>query len=332
MKTEMIECVTLIDKKDLEVPDLVQRMRSARNTPAVHKTALATLRSSNSDCFIFLCEGIDDKKVYFHWLRSINQSIDYEFQVCNGKKYLLEFRELLNRDTSGLSKNVYFFVDHDFDGLRGHPPGDDIYLSDFYSFENWLVTSDVLNHILCIDIHCHSEPGVRGQILKEFEKIYSSFLEITKPYNERIFIASQLGINIKPLPKSINKLADVSLVSVNPLKEELESIIKLEREPNPEEIEDCVRNFAEINPRNGYRGKFAMLFFQRWIDLLGKDRKSDNSIFFKDVEKLAANANCQLQLDSVAAKSLPPPLFRQFIERISRNPDIVELENRAVLI
>ncbi|MFY2087678.1 DUF4435 domain-containing protein [Achromobacter xylosoxidans] len=296
-------------------PDL-QRMREARNSPAVHKITLATIRANNSDCIVFVCEGVDDKKVYFHWLRIIDPSLDYEFQICNGKGKLLDFREMLRRDASGLNKNVYFIVDHDFDGLRNYPSGSDIYVSETYSFENWLVSREVLNSILCVELHCHGESALREEVISAFNALYEKFLEITRPHNERIFLARRLGIGIKPLPTRLAKLADVTLTEVRQQKEPTNSVICLEREPCPSEIGQGRQEFDKLNPRQNYRGKFALLFFLRWLELLGHDRNSEESIFFKNASRSPARANGQIPLSALAAKSLPPPSFRAFVESI----------------
>ena len=296
---------------------IVQKMRAARNSPAVHKFTLATIRAYNSQCLIFVCEGVDDKKVYFHWLRYLNPLLGYEFQVCNGKEYLLEFRKMLHRDTSGLREKVYFFVDRDFDDLRGHPPGPDIYVSDSYSFENWIVTREVLNSILCVELHCHGEHLAREKVLATFDQIYASFLNITRPHNERIFLARQLGIKIRHLPTRLGKLAQITLTDVKPPQEGAITVINLEREPSQEENDLKRGEFDELDPQRRYRGKFALLFFLRWIELLGNDRNAKDSVLFGMAHKSTANANGQLSLDSVAAKSLPPPLFMRFMESIT---------------
>lgn len=297
--------------------DAVQRMRDARNSPAVHKMTLATIRAHNSQCMVFVCEGVDDKKVYFHWLRIISPLLNYEFQVCNGKGKLLAFREMLKRDISGLDKNVYFFIDRDFDGLQGHPSGSDIYISDSYSFENFLVNKEVLNNLLCVELHCHGEHLVREDVLSRFDDIYTAFLDVTRPYNERIFLARKIGIQIKPLPTRLGKLAEVTLAGVTPQQEGASSVINLEREPNQEEVNRYKSEFDTLEPKLCYRGKFALLFFLRWVNLLAEDRNAENSVLFSKAHKSAANANGQISLDSVAAKSLPPPLFRKFIESIT---------------
>jgi hypothetical protein len=114
-----------------------------------------------------------------------------------------------------LNKGVYFFIDKDFDGLKGYDKGPDVYVTETYSFENALVTSEVLREILTVDMHCHSAPQIRDAVVEKFEEVYSSFLDVTRAHNHRIYLARRLGIDSKPLPDKLNRLATVSLLKVD---------------------------------------------------------------------------------------------------------------------
>lgn len=302
---------------DAEGMSLLRSMRDARDAPAVFKASLAALRAHNPDAVAFACEGVDDKKVYFHWIRNSHIKFEYEFIVCNGKEKVLKFRELLRRDVTGLNKDVYFFVDKDFDGLREYAKGSDIYLTETYSFENVLVTSEVLREILAVDMHCHSEPQIRDSVIEKFEEIYSSFLNLTRAHNHRIYLARRLGINSKPLPDKLNKLATVGLLKVEFAEKSINEAIVLDREPSQPEIDQYEADFSSLEPKRDYRGKFALLFFTRWLELLGKDRNSEESNLFGGVMKPSASATVQYSLDSIASRSLPPDSFREFIDAIS---------------
>lgn len=296
---------------------LLRSMREARDSPAVHKASLAALRAHKPNAVAFACEGVDDKKVYFHWTRNLNIKFGYEFIVCNGKEKVLKFRELLRRDVTGLNKDVYFFVDKDFDGLKGYAAGPDIYLTETYSFENALVAPEVLRDILAVDMHCHSEPQIRDSVIKKFEEIYSSFLDVTRAHNHRIYLARRLGINSKPLPDKLNKLATVSLLKVEFAEKSANEVIVLDREPSQPEVDLHEVDFCSLEPKRDYRGKFALLFFARWLELLGKDRNSEESNLFRGVMKPSASATIQYSLDSIASRSLPPDSFKEFIGAIS---------------
>lgn len=296
---------------------LLRSMRDARDAPAVYKASLSAMRAHKPNVVVFACEGVDDKKVYFHWLRNSQIKFGYEFIVCNGKEKVLKFRELLSRDVAGLKKDVYFFMDKDFDGLKGYAAGPEIYLTETYSFENVLVTSDVLREILAVDMHCHGEPHIRDKIVAKFEEIYLSFLDVTRAHNHRIYLARRLGIKSKPLPDKLNKLATVSLLKVDLAENCANEAILLDREPSHLEIEQHEADFASLEPKRDYRGKFALLFFFRWLEFLGKDRNLEESTLFKRGSKPAALATTQYSLDSIASKSLPPDSFKAFIGAIS---------------
>src|SRR5690606_27089305 len=114
--------------------------------------------------------------------------------------------------------------------------GPDIYISHTYSFENWRVSRDVLNNILCVALHCHGEHLVREEVLATFDEVYDSFLKVTRSHNERLFMARRLGIETKPLPTRLAKLAEVSLTEVKVSQEKASTVINLQREPSQAEI------------------------------------------------------------------------------------------------
>jgi hypothetical protein len=304
--------------RDIEHGDDVtlSQMRKARSSPAALKANLALIRAYKFDCFVFICEGIDDKTVYFHWLRQIGLSVDYEFIVCNGKRTLLEFRDLLRRDVSGLSHCTYFFVDHDFDGLCGHPNDLDIYVTETYSVENELVNRDVLGEILTVDMHCHGVPQCREAVLERFDQVYAAFLAVTRIHNYRIYLARRLDIQMQQIPKKLNKLATVGLMAVEDIPAGIGDVVKLYREPSTSALSQLQKDFDELDPKRSYRGKFATLFFTRWLSLLAKDRTSKESVLFVGAPETSADVSSHFTLDAIAAKSRPPLSLHTFINSV----------------
>lgn len=296
---------------------LVERLREARGVPAVLKTKLASLRSQSPCVIVFLVEGVDDKIIYYHWLRQIDPCLRYEVLICNGKGRLLEFRNLLGRDVTGLGKNVYFLLDHDFDGLRGQAAGPDVFVTDTYSVENHLVTRDVVEAVLNSELHCHAEPTVRLAVLEIFERSYQSFLKVTRPHNQRIFTSRRVGIaSRRPWPSKIHLVARVALREVTASEHRPKDVIELEREPTDYETGAHSDDFSVLNPATDYRGKFALLFFTRWLQLLAEDRSSQSPDVFKHAEKTSYSVNCRLPLDSLASRSTAPNKLRVFIDSV----------------
>ncbi|WP_081466310.1 DUF4435 domain-containing protein [Ramlibacter tataouinensis] len=298
--------------------DLLQEMRDSRERPTVLKIKLATLRAQLPDVLVLAFEGIDDKVIYYHWLKQVAPFLTYEFIVCKGKGKLLEFRELLKRDRAELYKSVYFFVDRDFDGLRGHPDGPDVYITDAYSVENYLVCKEVLAGVLAVEIDCHGQPACRQAVLEKFDEVYDAFLVVTREVNKRIFLARRIGISRKePWPEKLNSLAKVQLVTVESSGVAPEALVVLDREPTGDEITLLQSEFDALDPRQRYRGKFAYMFLKRWLQLLAADRNSEASVFFAGLDKEGEVAQGHVPLDSLAAKSSAPPSLKHFIDTIT---------------
>lgn len=305
---------------DMDVDGVVNRMREARSVPAVIKATLANLRAEKEGCVVFFCEGIDDKKVYYHWLSLLGFPTGYEFITCGGKGSLLRFRASLKRDLSGLGGNSFFLLDKDFDGLRNEGSGTDVYMTETYSFENELVCEEVLENILVVDLHCNADPRVREKVLSRFKNVYDRFLIATKLINYRLFVARRLGIEVESMPERINQLARVDLLSIECLGEGVEETVVLREEPSKEEDDKLWADFCQLVSVKEYRGKFALLFFLRWLDLLCKDKNSDCSALFSKENDGNINARFQPSLDLVVSRSRPPASFCRFIEKIEINP------------
>ena len=122
--------------------DLKAKMQEALDSSAVLKIKLINLRSKMPGAAIFVFEGVDDKSVYYHWIKQLACNLDYVPFLCGGKKSSLKLLNSLNRDVNNLRQGVYFCVDRDFDGAQGRSHS--LYVTNFYSFENHLARTEVL--------------------------------------------------------------------------------------------------------------------------------------------------------------------------------------------
>lgn len=296
---------------------LIERLRQARQVPAVLKTKLATLRSTHPDILVFAFEGIDDKGVYYHWIKRVQPEFIYEPFVCNGKRQVLEFKQSLDCDLGGLDRGVYFFVDRDFDDLRGVQQDESIYMTATYSFKNHLVCETVLDELLKNELHCHGEPVCRHLVIEAFKSQYSEFLKITREVNKRIYFARRCSINeVKKVTWRAGHLANIQLMTVSPVDVLPESLVKLEREPLAPEYAEHEPSFNGLDSRMRFRGKFALLLFRKWLGLLVADRKSPESILFPGLDREGLVVRDVPTLDSMAARAIMPPCLADFIRSI----------------
>lgn len=295
----------------------IQALKESRDVAATLKYEFMRFREKNPEAIIFAFEGKDDKIIYSHWIRQYCNHFEYEPFPCHNKHRTLKLKYALERDLNELQQNVYFFVDRDFDDL---PPMEDttnVFMTDKYSVENYLVSSSVLNLILRNEFHCHIRPECREKILNLFDSQLTRFLEVTRDLNLRIYIAKRLGINrTEEISTKLSHIANVSLGEVGASLTPLNEVVKLEREPTELEITSLVPEFNLLEPAARYRGKFVYKFFVCWLKHLAIDRNSDESTLFPNFERVHLRAPQSLNLDSLASKASPPADLFAFLKNV----------------
>lgn len=302
---------------DSECDPSLQKFREARDVAAALKIELLNFSANNPDSIIFAFEGKDDKVIYSHWIRQFSVFLSYEPFPCQNKYRTLKLKESLERDLNELGRNVYFFVDRDFDDLAGTSNSANLFMTDRYSVENYLVSTHVLDQILKNEFHCHGKPVCRQNVIDLFCKQYSLFLEQTKELNFRIFLAKKLKIQrTKRISSKINSIAMIELAIVKSSEILISEVVPLEREPTQVEIDKYRPEFDKLASADRYRGKFCFGFFKRWIELLAYDRNSNDSILFPDLEREHLKAPTNINLDSFASKALPPSGLNTFLQLI----------------
>jgi hypothetical protein len=292
---------------------------AAKSSEAVIKVDFATFASTVPDHFkIFAYEGVDDKTVYYQWINRLRADLQYEPYECKNKINALRLFDLLERDLTGLGDRVYYFVDKDFDGLQGRPENAKIYLTCKYSIENYMVSAQVLEDLLKIEFHCNGYTDLRKEVIEKFEELYTQFLNVTEAINFRIFIARKLKIRqTVDLPTRINLLANVDLNEVLKIEALPNDIVKLEREPTEEEINSLLSEFSELESKNDYRGKFAFLFFAKWLSLLREDRLTEHTEVFSKIPKTEVKIKGDFTIATLAPKTAPPEHLHKFLSTIS---------------
>ena len=296
----------------------VEHLRLSRNSDAVLKMRVVQTRAYCPRAPLLAFEGDDDKLVYAQWLRRIRPELTYEPFPCSGKTGVLALRAIAKRDLSGVGQGIYYFVDRDFDDLRGQPEGDDIFLTDCYSVENYLVERGVVDQILTSELHCHGRPDIREEITAVFEARYAEFLEVTSEINRRIFVARRSKtVLAKHLPDSVSAIAKIDLLSGKPSDIAAADIAPFAKEVDAKVERSLVLEFAELDRQTRYRGKFAYMFLQKWLEHLVQEYASANQTLFRDIKRTARARSSEFTLGGFASKSRIPEHLPAFVARIS---------------
>src|ERR1700738_4188835 len=296
----------------------IEELKAGRDRPAVLKTRLAVLRSALPQCIVVAFEGFADKSIYAQWIRRVNFDLVFEPFPCDGKEKVFAFREMLDRDLGGLERGVYFIVDRDFDDLAGRELGDKTYMTDRYSIENYLVEAAVLGELLKNEFHCHTQPQIRAKVIEHFERLLQEFNAATKEINFRIFLARKLGIKVQGgLPKRAKDIASIALLGVGSRQIGVDQIVVLAREPTVQEVDDLRPTFDALDAPTRYRGKFLIIFFMKWLDLLAADRARDKAIMFKGIDRRKTVKLSEISAALLATRSPLPVGFSEFVQSMA---------------
>ncbi|CDN92995.1 hypothetical protein BN949_02142 [Agrobacterium tumefaciens] len=295
---------------------LVDHLKNARKSPAVLKIRLLKLREVKPGALVFAFEGDDDKIAYYQWIKRIRPNLPYEPLPCRGKKQVLALKRMLDRDLNGLQRNVYYFVDRDFD-LNENLDGT-VFVTDRYAVENYLVEPAVLEDILKNEFHCDVAPIARTTAIELFKSKYGQFLALTKEVNRRIYVGIRSKKNFQGhFPDKIGPLATVTLRDVVKNFDHANNVIVYAEEPSAEQVATFASEFDELIPELRYRGKFAYAFFWAWLECLIAERCDASSAIFVDADKNRRANVHEMTFGAMASKSEMPIGLKEFVEAIT---------------
>lgn len=98
----------------------------------------------------FFFEGLDDQSFYVNFIENIfPEDYTFHYYVCNGKANVYINYSDINWRTYNKNR-VLFFTDKDLDDILGisNPKDENIFETEYYSIENYLVTREVYSRFL----------------------------------------------------------------------------------------------------------------------------------------------------------------------------------------
>lgn len=300
-----------------EKDDQLEVMKLARNSSSVLKIAILSIRSQLAEIPIFVFEGPDDKATYSQWIRRISPGLTYEPLPASGKDQALKLWDSLIRDKDDLISGIYIFVDRDYDDLKGRDNHSNIFMTERYAVENYVVCEKVLDEILKDELHCHAEPQIRRNTIIHFSEAYASFLDVVREINFLIFCARKLKIDVDSLPKKLSKIASVTLNGVQATVPLCETLLEFKRPITTQEFEELRSVFDTLEPSLRYRGKFLLMFFAKWVELLALERLRQETHLMKTAQKITKVGASAFSIGSLASRSSVPEGLQDFLSRIS---------------
>lgn len=154
-------------------------------------------------CYHMFVEGDADYSFYTGFLLRFMSNTEYLFSYqCGGKANIYDtYQKVINVPSHGVA---LFFVDKDFSDIlhETYPIAENIYVTDFYSIENYLVSEDMLTRIWNELFHFPkamiSIKSTQSKFRLELEHFYNVFLPLMA------WIISLRRSGLKPNLNNIN--------------------------------------------------------------------------------------------------------------------------------
>ncbi|ENZ0764611.1 DUF4435 domain-containing protein, partial [Acinetobacter baumannii] len=283
--------------------NIVDELRSARNNISVYKTEVSGI-SSDIDKIVIVVEGKDDPGVYRVWLKQVLPDTIYKkiyITKAGDKKSVLS--TLTTTLGSGRYKdNIYFIVDHDFNGNLGFY-NKNLLVLNAYSIENYIFTKEMVWELLECNFHIEND-SLKNSLAEKYHNDLLNFLPKISDLNFLIYYAvlyKEKPFQLKKEKQDFSKHLDFTTTKID-FKSGVDIISKLIQNVISERIQEILsfsdtrKNFNKLQPINlSYRGKFIEGFFDKWILMLIEDSKSQNPKFFPEKSSQVIRFNPSVQ-------------------------------------
>lgn len=302
--------------------ELITTLRDSRDVYSEKLRQLLLNFQKFPNALYCVYEG-EDAKYYGIRVDTFSGADDRRKVPCKGKDDVLKLFGRVASDERLMHSNTIFFIDRDFDGLKGSQGGQMLYMTPCYSIENLYIQDGVLRRILIEefgvdDFGCEKE---LVRILDLYNKLFDELASALTTLNAWIFLQRSKenpGSKINLNNKKLNRFVSISLDKVEKLytKEDLVTLFPEAVEILDEELSAKEEEFSRCDKSNVYRGKYFVEFLRIFLDLLKADRQCSSPRYFdqkQNVKLTLSRANILSELSQYADT---PECLKTFLQRL----------------
>jgi hypothetical protein len=299
--------------------NIVDHIRAKRDIPQVALQNYMTLRSKTPNIVVCVFEGPEDYPYYDTIISRVNENFEYAPFIANGKDQVLGLRKILSERNGTPDAKVAFFIDHDFDGYKTYSPAGNTYCTDGYSIENNLCSTTILSKLLSVEYMCvkAGDTSRIDPIITKIEDRLQEFHSSMHEANLAIFIARKTGIKLRNIQNLITKYLTIKIESIS---KNNESHLELIGWPDHEDFSALQTHhssdFAKLEPRKSWRGKFILSTYIELLHQIKEDRCSEKPELFDKKCKIKFNPKGDV-IRTLALLSPIPSCLRSFVLHIS---------------
>ena len=298
---------------------LVDELRKLKKSNQVtYMNFLKGLNKSKPSVHVFY-EGKTDNGFYGSLIRrEIPNEVTVKTYVCGNKNEVYKTREKLLVRTYP-NDSLIFLVDKDLDDLIPIQRVDsqDIFVTEYYSIENYLVNDNVFSQT-CSELY-KLDAGT-----EQLELITAEFKKACKTYSEAVLVvmAWVLCCRRLQLKPKLNNIKMSDLFSINEslevlnIKSNSEMIsylhdkAKVDATIFEQYISDVVDELKAVEPLNFIRGKYHLWFFVEFLSMakLTLEKANQTNI------KMHFNLNHSTALDFLGPRLRNPKKLSEFCQ------------------
>ena len=150
-------------------------------TPSAACIKILSQYKTNDNTIFCLVEGVEDNSFYRHFFEIYKENIPVKYIVCNGKQNVIDNYNDLDWQFYD-KKRILFFIDKDFDDYIEIETLNDenVFITDYYSIENYLVDEKILEKFITDNCLITSESVIQLAVenLKKQHKIFVKQLKM----------------------------------------------------------------------------------------------------------------------------------------------------------
>lgn len=248
--------------------NLLETLDKAITSPAYSYIKLLSQYKKKDDTIFCFVEGQEDISFYNNYLERYFEN-EIKYIVCNGKGNVIDNYTNLNW-TFYDKKRVLFFIDKDFDDYIKEEilTDENIFTTDYYSIENYLVDEIVLRKFIIDNCHINDEIII-NELITDFNQKHCNFTShLTKISAWMIFCRKHRyavnfnDINLSDLFK-INRDGNFIKIKLNEFESHFDYICSKTKTKyfDLKEIKTIYDELVtETNKKKFLRGKYELFF------------------------------------------------------------------------
>ena len=300
---------------------LINTLRESRDVYSEKLRQLLLNYQKYPQALFCVYEG-EDAKYYGIRIDALTAIEDRRKIPCRGKDDVLKLYDHVAADHNLSKSNTIFFIDHDFDGTRGHASGVNLYVTPCYSIENFYVKDSAIRKILIEEygVDNFEDSEELESLMALYNNLLDQFCGCLTTLNAWIILqrekespTAKLNLNNQKL----NKFVSISLDKIDQIytKDDLSALFPESVEIGDIELSEKEEELKVTDRACTYRGKYLVEFLRLFLELIKTDRQSANPTHFKQKKNVKLTLSKANILSELSQYAETPECLRMFLDR-----------------